>query len=226
MARTKKKGARSHAPAARAGAKSQSKDASNDKATALGAAAVAAAFGDEEDPTVDQDVDEQDGDDTEGGLALSRGQRKRLKRREAFMKKMGLVNRVTQENAKESKKKEQGAFADLEDLQASLFQSDKEAAAIARSRHQSTNQSKKPAAAAVAAAPKKQLSGKQRQKLAVRELGHLKAVHTHPSFQGNAFAAIQMHLQNTVVQANQANLDKTNAAQAKKQLANSRMDTE
>lgn len=225
MARTKKKGARSHAPAARAGTKSHAKEGSNDKAAALGAAAVAAAFGDEEDPTVDQDVDEQDGDDTEGGLALSRGQRKRLKRREAFIKKMGLVNRVTQEHAKESKKKEQGAFADLEDLQASLFQSDKEAAAIARSRHQSSNQSKKPATT-TATAPKKQLNGKQRQKLAVRELGHLKAVHTHPSFQGNAFAAIQMHLQNTVVQANQANLDKTNAAQAKKQQANSRMDTE
>lgn len=218
MARQNKKKARAHVAAANSQAARWKQNGPKDAAGAadsLSAAAVAATFGaddalDDETQPIDN---EQSGDEGESS-ALSRGQRKRMKRRTAFMKKMGLVQRVAQEKAKEQKQQEQGVFADLEELQASLFVSDKDAAAA----------SKKTASSASAPAlQKKKMSGKQRQKLAVRELVHLKAVHAHSSFQGNPFAAIQMHLQNTVVQANQENVQKT-AAATKKKAANS-MDT-
>ncbi|DAZ97122.1 TPA: hypothetical protein N0F65_010445 [Lagenidium giganteum] len=203
MARLQKKKFRSHVAAAKPSTK-----AAKQTTDALGAAAVAATFGDDVDAAddehvpVDNEQDDDDDDDTgdDALSGLSRGQRKRLKKRNAFMRKMGLVNRVVQEKASETKKKEQGAFAGLAELQASLFVSDKAAASKLT---QSTNrENAKPT-------QKKALNGKQRQKLAVRELGHLKAVHTHPSFQGDPFAAIQMHLQNTVVQANAENVKKS-----------------
>ncbi|GAB9473710.1 Cystathionine gamma-synthase [Globisporangium polare] len=211
MARASKKKVRAHVAAANSQAarwKANGPKGNAPSATsALGAAAVAATFGADDDEA--QPLDNEQSGDEDGGdnSALSRGQRKRMKRRTAFMKKMGLVQRVTQEKAKEQKQQEQGMFADLAELQASLFQSDKDA---------------KKSSASVPL-QKKKMSGKQRQKLAVRELVHLKAVHSHSSFQGNPFAAIQMHLQNTVVQANQENVKKTSAAAAKK--AASSMDT-
>lgn len=212
MARASKKKVRTHVAAANSQAarwKANGPRGSAPSATsALSAAAVAATFGADEDD--EQPLDnEQSGDEDGENAALSRGQRKRMKRRSAFMKKMGLVQRVTLEKAKEQKQQEQGVFADLAELQASLFQSDKDA---------------KKSSAGVPL-QKKKMSGKQRQKLAVRELVHLKAVHSHSSFQGNPFAAIQMHLQNTVVQANQENVKKTDAAAAKKDRAANRMDT-
>ncbi|KAF0699058.1 Aste57867_10331 [Aphanomyces stellatus] len=162
-------------------------------------------------PVVKEDRDEEDEqveepvEDTSNESALSRGQRKRMKRRDTFLKKMGMVQRTVSQKQKDAqkqkdeqkqnaKKKIYGMFGSLEDLQESLFS---ETAAPAQA-----------AAAAVAATepvkagPVKQLTGKQKKRLAMHELGHLKAVHTHPAFQANPFAAIQMHLQNTVVNQN------------------------
>ncbi|KAG2522586.1 hypothetical protein BBO99_00004199 [Phytophthora kernoviae] len=172
------------------------------------APAVAATFGDQEEDVVP--VDNEADDDVEEGQSLSRGQRKRLKRRAAFMRKMGMVSRVAQEQMDEQKTKENGMFADLEALQNSLFEAD-----TANSDNKGTKHGKK-----------KALSGKQRQKLAVRELGQLKAVQTHQSFKSDPFAAIQAHLQNTVVQANQELLQKTNAAAAKRAGGANKMDVE
>ena len=194
----------------------------------LASEAVAATFGDDVggNPAETEPIDNEEGDDDDGATGdqpLSRGQRKRMKRRTAFMKKMGLVNRVVQEKAKETKKQQHGAFADLEELQKSLFVANSAATAVATTTGD-----------AAKTGPKKNMSGKQRQKLAVRELGHLKAVHTHPSFQGDPFAAIQMHLKNTVVQANQDTLEKAeDATSSKKPTAprkrggsNNKMDVE
>ena len=90
-------------------------------------------------------------------------------------------------------------FADLDGLQTSLVQAEED---MNRTKEGKSGQkTKKP----------KKLSGRQRQKLAVRELGQLKAVQTHAGFQQDPFAAIQVHLQNTVVQANQALLQKSKA---------------
>jgi len=187
---------RAHTAAAHSTA--QKKQQQVAEASAIGAAAVAAAFADaeaaEELVPLDNEDSGDEGDDAAGGAALSRGQRKRLKRRSAFMKKMGLVRRVTQEKQQASKQQVDGAFADIAELQASLFQADKDAAAKL---HQASNK-------ATDGNKKRRMSGKQRQKLAVRELGQLRAVQTHPSFQGDPFAAIQLHLQNTVVKANEA----------------------
>jgi hypothetical protein len=193
------------------------------RASAVAEAAVKAAFEDDEDDgeenPVDNEASDAEGDDELSGL--SRGQRKRMKRRGAFLRKMGLVQRVVAEKESAKKKQEQGAFAEIQELQDALFLSDKELAARAASKiSQSTNVTAKSTAAA-SLKPKK-LSGKQRQKLAVRELGQLKAVHTHPQFQTDPFAAIQLHLQNTVVQANAATLQKQQAPAKSKNA----MDTE
>jgi hypothetical protein len=170
-------------------------------------AAVEAAFGKE--PLENEALEEEEAleEDGQNKSSLSRGQRKRMKRRNAFMKKMGLVNRVVQEKKKEEKIKENGMFADLEELQKSLFAAEK---------NQIKEENNLPTG------PKKNLTGKQRQKLAIRELSQLKAVHTHPSFQGNPFAAIQMHLQNTVVQANEASIQKTNEINKPKENKNNK----
>ncbi|EEY70505.1 uncharacterized protein PITG_05921 [Phytophthora infestans T30-4] len=141
-------------------------------------------------------------DELSAAASLSRGQRKRLKRRAAFMRKMGIVSRVTQEQQKQAETAENGVFAGLDELESSLFQADEK---------KKTKTGKK-----------KPLSGRQRQKLAVRELGQLKAVQTHASFKNDPFAAIQAHLQNTVVQANHELLEKTN----KKTKSANKMDVE
>ncbi|EGZ26561.1 hypothetical protein PHYSODRAFT_471011 [Phytophthora sojae] len=150
-------------------------------------------------------------DSLSAAASLSRGQRKRLKRRAAFMRKMGMVAKVAQEQQTQAKKSESGVFADLEELQSSLFQEDDDQKKKTKNKAQTK---------------KKALSGRQRQKLAVRELGQLKAVQTHSSFKSDPFAAIQAHLQNTVVQANQELLNKTNAASAKRAGGNNKMDVE
>ncbi|KAE9023369.1 hypothetical protein PR003_g10171 [Phytophthora rubi] len=212
MARQQRKKARAHGVAARSKASSSQQQTPADS---LSAAAVAATFGaepDVEDAANDENEDDDDGDVAADAQSLSRGQRKRLKRRAAFMRKMGMVAKVTQEQQQEAKKSESGVFADLEELQSSLFQADDD---------QSNKTTKKKAQT-----KKKALSGRQRQKLAVRELGQLKAVQTHSSFKSDPFAAIQAHLQNTVVQANQELLNKTNAAAAKRTAGVNKMDVE
>ncbi|ETM56704.1 hypothetical protein PPTG_00339 [Phytophthora nicotianae INRA-310] len=195
MVRQQRKKARAHGVAARSKA-SSSQQQDSKQGDELGAAAVAATFGEDIVP-VDEEADEPT-----DAQSLSRGQRKRLKRRAAFMRKMGIVSRVTQEQEKQAKTAENGVFAGLDDLENSLFQEDEK---------------KK-----TKAGKKKPLSGRQRQKLAVRELGQLKAVQTHSSFKNDPFAAIQAHLQNTVVQANHELLEKTN----KKNKNANKMDVE
>jgi hypothetical protein len=121
--------------------------------------------------------------------ALSRGQRKRQKRRDAFLKKMGMVQRSTLQREKENKKEKiAGMFGDLEDLQKSLF-----AIQASSKAQEKTDQTKSVS----------QMTGKQKKRLIMHELVHLKAVHTHPAFKANPFAAIQMHLQNTVLRGAQ-----------------------
>ncbi|KAG6584598.1 cystathionine gamma-synthase [Phytophthora cinnamomi] len=213
MARQQRKKARAHGVAARskAAASQQQTQTTEPPTDSLSAAAVAATFG-EEDAAANEEQEDGDDDDVAGDAqSLSRGQRKRLKRRAAFMRKMGLVAKAAQEQQAQQSKDESGVFADLEELQSSLFQADD-----AHRTQQKAKDSKR----------KKALSGRQRQKLAVRELGQLKAVQTHSGFKSDPFAAIQAHLQNTVVQANQELLDKTNAAAAKRTAANSKMDVE
>lgn len=216
MARQHRKKARAHGVAARSKASSsQQKQQPQAPADSLSAAAVAATFGaePEDDANANDDNEENDDDaDVAGdGQSLSRGQRKRLKRRAAFMRKMGMVAKVAQEQQTQAKKSESGVFADLEELQSSLFQEDDDQKKKTKNKAQTK---------------KKALSGRQRQKLAVRELGQLKAVQTHSSFKSDPFAAIQAHLQNTVVQANQELLNKTNAASAKRAGGNNKMDVE
>lgn len=184
MSRLQRKKTRTHSVAACSKAASnRHKDVK--QADALSAKAVAATFGDDAATSVNEVADAELPDTQR----CSRGQRKRLKRRTAFMRKMGIVSRVAQTQRKPAATAEDGVFAGLNDLQSSLVHEER----------QKTMKSRKT----------KPLSGRQRQKLAVRELGQLKAVQTHASFQRDPIAAIQAHLQHTIVQANDALLQKT-----------------
>ncbi|KAJ0399006.1 hypothetical protein P43SY_008326 [Pythium insidiosum] len=229
MGRLQRKKFRAHAAAAQPKTPAKAKDVGASAAASLSAAAVAAAFEGEADDTVDAVDAELSGDDddaADGSGPLSRGQRKRMKRRSAFMRKMGLVNRVVLEKEKQKKKQEQGVFADIKELQDSLFLSDRDLAAAAAGKISQSSNSAAPSKSATAGAKPKKLSGKQRQKLAVRELGQLKAVHTHPQFQNDPFAAIQMHLQSTVVQQPTATTATAPAASGKPAKRANDMDVE
>ena len=105
---------------------------------------------------------------------LSRGQRKRLQRKDQFIKKAAFV-------AATLKAKSITPF-DTAGLQLSL---DVEAA-----------KSKKKEPDFVQGAGK--LSAKQRKHLVVRELGQLQAVQAHPRFQLNGLQTLQEHLRNAL----------------------------
>uniref|UniRef100_A0AAV1URY4 Ribosome biogenesis protein SLX9 n=1 Tax=Peronospora matthiolae TaxID=2874970 RepID=A0AAV1URY4_9STRA len=208
MGRPQRRKARAHGVAAHSSDSSRLRKM-QETGDSLGAAAVAATFGSDDLSNLlgDNQADHDDEATTEA-QSLSRGQRKRLKRRAAFMRKMGMVSRVAQEQQRETETQTHGAFADLDELQTSLFQAEED-----------TERKKKGKGLADRKSTKKALSGRQRQKLAVRELGQLKAVQTHSGFQTDPFAAIQVHLLNTVVQANQELLQKTEAKQKRGALS-------
>ncbi|TDH71521.1 hypothetical protein CCR75_007260 [Bremia lactucae] len=107
MARQQRKKARVHGVAARS---KSSVSHLNDpvQADALGAAAVAATFGNDAASTVDKEAENE----PNALQNYSRGQRKRLKRRAAFMRKMGIVSRVAQDQQLHAKAAEDGVFAE------------------------------------------------------------------------------------------------------------------
>jgi len=128
---------------------------------------------------------------TEG---LSRGQRKRLEKKAAFQKRKELVESVGAARIAEK----DGAVAAASMLSLS------EALAEVNAMHSSGGASAAGATrgGAVAGAMGGQVSktgkvsSKTRQRIAAKETKQLGAVHAHPAFQANPFAAIQEHLRN------------------------------
>lgn len=106
---------------------------------------------------------------------LSRGQRKRAKRRDSQIKKIEMVKEhlVTKSAVLESK----GALQDITSLKQSILELNDQRAL-----------------APVGGV----MSSRSRKRVAMAELGQFKAVHAHLSSQKNAFQAIQEHLRNTI----------------------------
>lgn len=108
-------------------------------------------------------------------LFLSRGQRKRLKRRMSQIKKLDLVN---EHLVKKSSLVEAKQALDISSLKSSILEMKKPSSFTSKNRV---------------------LTSRSRKHVNVSELGQFKAVHQHLLLQKNAFDAIQEHLRNTIV---------------------------
>lgn len=126
-------------------------------------------------------------------VTLSRGQRKRQKRKERFVSKQNLVLQEQELEAK-SKAKDEILTSFSESLLSSMS---------VISTNSKTN------AAATIINMKKEMKQKRkigstktqkgRQRLLLSELGHLQAVNAHPSFMTNPLQTLRQHLTNTLV---------------------------
>ena len=111
------------------------------------------------------------------GRGQSRGQRKRQAKRDALRKRKELMSRVPAS-------REAGAMGELGSLAEAL---------------ESTASSRVQALPPATSSSK--VTEKRRQRIAAHETTQLSAVLAHPAFQSDPFAAIQEHLNNTVVRS-------------------------
>ena len=121
--------------------------------------------------------------------ALSRGQRKRLAKREQYLKREKMVMASLKLKRQDEQR---GRLDGLDALRDALISSDKSGAAQRRSGEKGAKES--------AAAPKPVPCSTNRAKknLAGREVAHMNLVLEHPSFKANPFATLQEHLRNTL----------------------------
>ena len=112
----------------------------------------------------------------EGKEKLSRGQRKREKRKAAFLKKMAFGHEALKLQSMEEKKKGIGGLGTLSSVLPTA--SDTPVQASTKQVVLKTNKSKT--------------------RIAASEIKLLQQVHEHPAFQANPFAALQEHLTNTM----------------------------
>jgi hypothetical protein len=123
-----------------------------------------------------------DGTDADGKETLSRGQRKRLAKREQYLKREKMVmSSLRLQRLEEQKGKLDGLDAIRESLPAF-----KTSAAI------------KDTSAPVSNPLAPCSSNKSKKTLANTEISHMGLVLEHPAFQQNPFAAIQQHLRNSL----------------------------
>ncbi len=116
------------------------------------------------------------------GKILSKGQKKRLQKKEKVMTKIGLISPVFQSTLKKQKKEEKDAlYSELEtNLKLNLATDNSNNAII------------KPAA------DTSMKSNKMKKAVAVREAARMKLVQQHPAFKENPIAAINLHLQQMI----------------------------
>jgi hypothetical protein len=112
-----------------------------------------------------------------GSERLSRGQRKREKRKAAFLKKVAFGHEAMKLQNAEQKKSGVDGLGSLTSCLPSLEEAS------------SNNQKLKNAGIK---------TNKSKTRIAASEIKLLHLVHEHPAFQANPFAAMQEHLQNTM----------------------------
>lgn len=133
--------------------------------------------------------------------ALSRGQRKRLAKREQYLKKEKMVMSSLRLQRMEEQK---GRLDGLDAIREALGAATSSAAT-------------KPIASAAEEDTTNQMTcntNKSKKKVANSEISHMGLVLQHPSFKENPFAAIQMHLKNSL--ANDAEKQKQDAKEREK----------
>lgn len=117
--------------------------------------------------------------------SLSRGQRKRLAKREQYLKRERMVmSSLRLKRLEEQKGKLDGLDAIKEALTSTTSTSD----AVSREAQSSSQSAEKLSSHTV----------KAKKNLANSEIGHMSLVLEHPSFVENPFAAIQQHLRNSL----------------------------
>mmetsp|Transcript_7391 Transcript_7391/g.12277 ORF Transcript_7391/g.12277 Transcript_7391/m.12277 type:complete len:217 (+) Transcript_7391:110-760(+) len=114
--------------------------------------------------------------------ALSRGQRKRLAKREQFLKRERMVMSSLRLKKLEEQK---GKLDGLDAIKEALTSTTSTAKDAQSSTHHAINQLSSQTV-------------KAKKNLANSEIGHMGLVLEHPSFQENPFAAIQQHLRNSL----------------------------
>jgi ABC-type dipeptide/oligopeptide/nickel transport system ATPase component len=124
---------------------------------------------------------------------LSRGQRKRLVKREQYLKREKMILSSLRLKKLEEQK---GKIDGLDALREAL-----------------PMESKAKKSSAVTQEPVHVSNNKQKQAVAVQEVSHLNLVLQHPSFKSNPFATIQEHLRNTL--ADNAKQNETEYAKKK-----------
>lgn len=125
-------------------------------------------------------------DDAEN-QAMSRGQRKRMAKREQYLRREKMVMSTLKLKTLEEQK---GRLDGLDAIKDALT------ATIA-------NKGKKSSAGDKKAAEENEVTktNKAKKDLAQKELTHMKLVLQHPTFQSNPFATIQQHLKNTLAES-------------------------
>ncbi len=122
---------------------------------------------------------------------LSRGQKKRLAKREQYLKRERMVMSSLRLQRLEEQK---GRLDGLDAIREALG-----AAATSSAATPTTATSTKPGATSAAETTKNKLStNKSKKTLANTEISHMSLVLQHPSFQQNPFDAIQQHLRNSL----------------------------
>ncbi len=116
-----------------------------------------------------------------GDKILSKGQKKRLEKKERIMTKFGLISPVFQSIKKKKQEEHNALYSELEsNLKHSLVNDS------------SNNGVIKPAA------DTSMKSNKMKKSVAVREAARMKLVQQHPAFMENPIAAINLHLQQMI----------------------------
>ena len=149
-------------------------------------------------------------DNSSNKQALSRGQRKRLAKREQYLKREKMVMASLKLKREDEQR---GKLDGLDALRDALISSDKSGAAQRNSGEKGAPESSPKPVPCSTNRAKKNLAG--------REVAHMNLVLEHPSFKANPFATLQEHLRNTLSgQADDLKRSaETEAAKEKKEAA-------
>uniref|UniRef100_A0A7S3PZY6 Uncharacterized protein n=1 Tax=Chaetoceros debilis TaxID=122233 RepID=A0A7S3PZY6_9STRA len=137
-----------------------------------------------------QQQKDDEADDAEN-QAMSRGQRKRLAKREQYLRREKMVmSTLKLKTLEEQKGRLDGLDAIKDALTATIVNKGRKSSAGAGADDTKTSQENEVTK-----------TNKAKKDLAQKELTHMKLVLQHPTFQSNPFATMQQHLKNTLVQS-------------------------
>ncbi|KAL7546651.1 hypothetical protein ACHAWF_009982 [Thalassiosira exigua] len=119
---------------------------------------------------------------------LSRGMKKRLAKREKYLKRQNMIMSSLRLQRMEEQKGRLDGLDAIREALGEVLPSPSESAASAAKESSKSNKTRKLACS----------TNKSKKKLANAEISHMGLILEHPSFQDNPFAAIQKHLQNSL----------------------------
>jgi len=139
-------------------------------------------------------IDAKNADSTETAASdnnLSRGQRKRLAKREQYLKREQMILSSLKLARQVQQSKQIDGVDALYEALSTVQHTTEKPASIPTSSSSTSNTNPR--------------NNQQKQAIAVQEVNHLNLVLQHPAFQSNPFAAIQNHLKNSLADQAQQN---------------------